>query len=243
MGEKVNFVIAIDEGTPVGKSSQAWMEASGQQGIPTTFIVDQQGKIAWIGHPMMGMEKVLDAVVAGTYDVKAEIEKKAKLEAISAKIDAAGEKGDWDTVFKLFDEVVAIDPSQATSIGLNRMFIMLAEKKDFKAGYEYALKLLDNELKDEPDLMHRVGRFLAESQDLEKKDLDVALKFAATAVEKTEGKDAEALNSLAAVHFARKEVAKAIEVQTKAAEIAEDPGMKLVFLQTLQNYKAAQQEK
>ncbi|MEX2213789.1 MAG: redoxin family protein [Phycisphaeraceae bacterium] len=239
MGEKINFTIAVDEGAPTGKSAQLWMEASGQQGIPTTFIVDKEGRIAWIGHPQSGLEKALDAILAGTYDVKAETEKKLRMEAIQAKIEAAAEKKDWDAIFKLFDEVVAIDASLAPSIGLNKMFILLIEKKDYKAGYEQAGKLLENELKDEADMLHQVARFLVETEELEKKDLDVALKFAARAVDLTEQKNPEALDALAMVHFQRKEIDKAIEVQTKAAAVAEDTAMRLHLLQTLEKYKEA----
>ena len=45
------------------------MTAAGQGGIPTAFIVNGEGKIAWIGHPME-MEKPLEKVIAGTLDLK-----------------------------------------------------------------------------------------------------------------------------------------------------------------------------
>ena len=46
-----------------------WMTAAGQEGIPTAFIVNKEGKIAWIGHPME-MDKPLEKIVAGTWDLK-----------------------------------------------------------------------------------------------------------------------------------------------------------------------------
>ena len=53
-----------------GAMAKAWMTAAGQNGIPTAFIVNKEGKIAWIGHPME-MEKPLEKIVAGTWDLKA----------------------------------------------------------------------------------------------------------------------------------------------------------------------------
>ena len=46
------------------------MEAAGQNGIPTAFLVDPKGRIAWIGHPMTLEEKVLSQVISGTYDLQ-----------------------------------------------------------------------------------------------------------------------------------------------------------------------------
>src|SRR5436190_15974159 len=48
-----------------------WMDAAGQQGIPSAFIVDRSGRVAWIGHPWAGMDETLEKVIAGTRDDKA----------------------------------------------------------------------------------------------------------------------------------------------------------------------------
>jgi len=52
---------------PDGSVSRDYMEASGQQGIPTAFIVGRTGEIEWIGHPME-MDEALAGIVAGTFD-------------------------------------------------------------------------------------------------------------------------------------------------------------------------------
>lgn len=46
-----------------------WLKAAGQQGIPTTFVV-QKGKIVWIGHPIK-LDSIMDPIIAGTFDVAA----------------------------------------------------------------------------------------------------------------------------------------------------------------------------
>ena len=43
------------------------MQAAGQNGIPTAFLVGKTGLIEWIGHPMT-MDKPLAQVVAGDWD-------------------------------------------------------------------------------------------------------------------------------------------------------------------------------
>jgi thiol-disulfide isomerase/thioredoxin len=59
-GEGMTYRVAYDEDRSMPKS---WMEPAGQGGIPCTFIVGRDGKIAWIGHPV-AMDKHLDAAIA-----------------------------------------------------------------------------------------------------------------------------------------------------------------------------------
>lgn len=48
-GDEMNYTVAFDNGS--GKMSENWMRAAGQNGIPCAFVVDGEGKIAFIGHP------------------------------------------------------------------------------------------------------------------------------------------------------------------------------------------------
>ena len=34
-----------------GKMMGSWFMAAGQKGIPSAFIINKEGQIAWIGHP------------------------------------------------------------------------------------------------------------------------------------------------------------------------------------------------
>ncbi len=74
MGDKMDYNVAIDG----GKTSEGYMEAFGINGIPHAFVVDKDGKIAWQGHPMDGLDKVLDEMLAGKYDMAAAKAKAAK---------------------------------------------------------------------------------------------------------------------------------------------------------------------
>jgi thiol-disulfide isomerase/thioredoxin len=73
MGEKMTYRVALDNKAKdkEGAMSTTWMRAAGRNGIPSAFIVDKQGKIAWIGHPGQ-IEKPLEAVMAGKAPEKAE---------------------------------------------------------------------------------------------------------------------------------------------------------------------------
>jgi thiol-disulfide isomerase/thioredoxin len=72
MGEKMTYRVALDDKTTIkdGAMAKNWMEAAGRNSIPTAFLVDKQGKIAWIGHPSEMDEKTIDAALATKGDAK-----------------------------------------------------------------------------------------------------------------------------------------------------------------------------
>ena len=41
-----------------------------EKGVPCAFIVGKDGKLLWHGHPAGALDKALDEVLAGTYDLK-----------------------------------------------------------------------------------------------------------------------------------------------------------------------------
>ena len=61
MGDKMTYRVALDtkEGK-VGKMAVNWMSAAGRNSIPTAFLVDTKGVIAWIGHPMEMTDKDIE---------------------------------------------------------------------------------------------------------------------------------------------------------------------------------------
>ena len=64
-GDRMGYAVGFDAD---GNAYRDYMQAAGQQGIPTAFLIDRAGKVAWIGHPM-SLDSVLPQVMAGTYDV------------------------------------------------------------------------------------------------------------------------------------------------------------------------------
>lgn len=67
-GDTMGYTVAWDQDRA---TSNAYMMAAAQPGIPTAFIVDQSGTIAWIGSPFE-MDEPLSKIVAGNWDVAAE---------------------------------------------------------------------------------------------------------------------------------------------------------------------------
>lgn len=68
MGDQMDYAVAVDA---EGATSKAYMDPFEVNSIPHAFVIDKQGAIVWHGHPMMGMDTVLDGVLAGTWDLEA----------------------------------------------------------------------------------------------------------------------------------------------------------------------------
>lgn len=64
----------------------AWMQAAGRKGIPSAFVVDREGNIAWIGHPR-DLDMVLDGVTRGDWSVS---DGPAQIKAARAAFEQAG---------------------------------------------------------------------------------------------------------------------------------------------------------
>jgi thiol-disulfide isomerase/thioredoxin len=252
MGAKMDYHVAIDD-VPEGKAgdagamAQSWMKASGSGGIPTAFVVDKTGHIAWIGHPME-MEKPLDQIVAGKWDLAAFLKEKADKDALAAASnDLAKQLGKFlktkDKDFKgaigAIDAAVAKTPKLEENFGFTK-FRLLLDSKEYDAGYAYAAKLVDGLYKDMAPQLNGIAWSIVdpENKSLEKRDLKLALKAAERANELTKGKEPNVLDTLAKVYFDSGNAAKAIEIQTQAIELVKDnPDALKDFQGRLDEYK------
>jgi thiol-disulfide isomerase/thioredoxin len=72
MGEKMTYRVALDnkEGSKGGKMAESWMRAAGLRGIPSAFLVDTKGKIAWIGHPKDLSDEQIENALKGASTAK-----------------------------------------------------------------------------------------------------------------------------------------------------------------------------
>lgn len=63
--DKMGYTAAFDGD---GATNEAYMRAASQKFIPCTFIIDREGKVAWIGHPM-NMDGPLTRILSGKHDI------------------------------------------------------------------------------------------------------------------------------------------------------------------------------
>jgi thiol-disulfide isomerase/thioredoxin len=142
-GDRMSYTVAIEDG-PTGMSD-AWMKPAAQDGIPAAFIVNGEGKIAWMGHPM-NMDEPLAQIVKGEYDLaKAEKEIWTQQLTMTGYMDVrtASTQGNWDRVHEvsvaLANEAFAEEP-----MGLNAIAWMIVNGENAP---EKCLKLANDTAK------------------------------------------------------------------------------------------------
>lgn len=259
-GEEIGYALAADQpagadGKPSGgdgKTAQTWLAAAGYSEIPTAFIINGDGKIAWIGGPTddnNAMDKVLDQVVAGKWDIQkaaAAAKNREKVGSLLRDLSAAKRAGDIDAQLEVIDKVLVIDPgaTDATAIGraplvAEKFAILLLGKKDSAAAYAYGNQAVDGVAKDNSIALNNIAWTIVdpEGPEIENRDLKLALKAAQRADELMQHKDPAILDTLAKVYHDQGDMAKALEIQQKAAELSVGTMFEKEITGRLEKYK------
>lgn len=238
MGDKMNYRVALDDlsGGSASATNEAFMNAAGQDGIPTSFIVDRDSKIAWIGHPM-ALPPVLAQVADGSYDpnkAAADAKKTAALQAEFKVITTKVQAGDFDGAIQSMEQLAADDPTKAGLMEVNEVLVLAMYKKDIAAAAKKADQIGENA---DPEALNRVAWSLAVSGDPAPGNLAIAQKLSEKSLTKVPD-SAACLDTLARVHALQNGFPKAIELQTQAVEKSKDDAEKAGLTKTLDAYKA-----
>ncbi len=209
--------------------ASTWMTAAGQNGIPTAFVIDQKGKIAWIGHPMANLDEVVGQVIDGKFDTKAEAERAAKERAEMSKsmestkaFRAAMKAKDYKQAVDELDKLIATHPDLEAQYASTKFTLLL--KTDEAAGYAYGKKLSEGLYKDEPTGLNSIAWTIVDDKTgLKTPDYALAVLVAQRASELTKDENPFILDTYALAQFKSGNVDKAIALQEKAIGLAEKP--------------------
>lgn len=250
MGEKMTYRVALDsmEGSGKGQMADTWMKAAGQNGIPAAFVVNKEGKIAWIGHPISLKESLLEEVLAGKFDVakaaaayQSKMRRQAEQESIWQDFNKHRKAKEWDEADAALTKLENLQTEDdRDKFGITR-FQFLLDRKDYKSAYNFAGKLVESH-PENSFMQNELAWRIATGKGLDERDLNVAEKIARHANEVTKNKDPEILDTLARILYMKGEKDSAIEYQTKAAEFA-DGARKKQFQATLDSYKKGEDPK
>lgn len=240
MGEKMQYRVALDDKSKdeEGAMNQTWMDAAGASGIPTAFVVDKEGRLAWIGHPMQGLDKVLAGLVAGTYDAKKEAEKQAKMEkemkGVMEDFMTAMEDENWDQAIKALGEMEKVVPEEMAGQLWMAHLQILMQKKDYDAAGKL-LKTTAKKFNDDDEQLNNIAWTAITTKKI-KPDLDFAEKTSKRSNELSKHENSAHLDTLARVYFMKGDKAKAIELQKKAISFSSGE-LKQDLKDTLDDYE------
>ncbi|MFI5155909.1 MAG: hypothetical protein ACHQEM_06970, partial [Chitinophagales bacterium] len=152
MGHRMDYHVAADDSNFM---TNGWLYASGQQGIPASFVINQEGRVAWIGHPRK-LDEVLRKIVNQTWEINKAFAKRRFDKQLADLDDSAyyeliGFRGDpemldnlhkQDSALLMINEMVRKEPKlkYAPHVGFYT-FTSLLQINPQKA-YEYGKVLL-----------------------------------------------------------------------------------------------------
>jgi thiol-disulfide isomerase/thioredoxin len=251
MGANMDYHVGYG-GAEQGGMAETWMRAANRQGIPSAFIVDKAGKVAWIGHPMdASMPKTLDAVIAGTFDptkaaeeaVKA-TQTQARAKELGNKLRAAIQGGRADEAVDTAREMFKLDPALfPNAAGVVFQQVMVNMKKQDLA-YAFAKEMFAGPIKDSAQDLNTIAWTILDDSAVVKRDIPLALSMAERAAELTKHEDGAMLDTLARAYWETGEKQRAVDTQRKAVEKAKNdkrlPAQIVKQLElTLARYEAA----
>lgn len=207
MGSKMDYVVALDSAR---KTSEAYMGAYGQNGIPTAFIVDKQGRVAWVGHPMSGLDTAIEEIVAGTYDMV------AAQKEFDGRAERAAKMQELNQSFMKYMQAAG-KPDAKDLPGLGKALLDLAGE--------------------DPQILNAIAWNVLTAPNIKTRDTAFALDVAKAAVSASKGKNPAILDTYARALFDNGKKAEAIVQQKKAIDLAPE-GQKAEMKATLGKYEA-----
>ena len=244
MADKMTYRVALDDkaSNDKGQMAKTWMEAAGRNGIPSAFLVDKKGIIAWIGHPMELKDSIIEDVLAGKFDVKKAADdsatrqkNEAQLRSVWEAISLAMQNKDWDAASAKLPEAEKLVPEdERDNINMVRMDIALG-KKEYATAYQLASKVSDAN-KDNAVVQNQIAWRILTDDSIEQRDLKLAETLANRANDITKGNDAGVLDTLARSLFMQGKKERAIELENQALKLAESDQQEMLQ-KTLDSYK------
>ncbi|MHC4975375.1 MAG: peroxiredoxin family protein [Planctomycetota bacterium] len=222
-GDTMRYDLAIDTDNVI---ANAYLLATGSDAIPTSMVINTDGTLAWIGHPMdEQLEQVIEHILEGTYDssfIKEQQKRLARAEGLVREANQLAYNRDWESAIVKLQEAFDIDPerfAQYAVLKFQRLMLTLDRPGE---AYDYARALLESPVAQSPRLLENMARFVAEAPGIEPRDLDFAHDAAQLAVDLTGGSWGEALSTLASVWHEKGEHEAAVKTMRRAVILATD---------------------
>ena len=220
--QKARYTLATD---PDRSTHKAYMEASGQGGIPTAFIV-KEGVVQWIGHPME-MDAPLAKIVDGTWDPKTA--KQTFEDAVAEEMKAMGRQNDmtkaidskdWDKAVALIDaEIAASTGEEAMQSKVQKAQILLVAGRS-EAAYALCAELI----KEDPALRNFVATSVLRIPDVADRRVDLAITWLTDVTSAAGPANPQVLAELAYAWSLKGDFTKATDFMRRAIDAAKSIG-------------------
>ncbi len=219
-GDEMGYWIAEDKGE--GQTAEDYMTAAGRNGIPTVFVVDKQGKVAWIGHPMDGLDRVVETLIDGSFSLEAMEAERKKAEKLESDLQDAFMNSDWERVVEVTTDMLEHDEKKYSAAAVYK-YLALAKLGDDEASRKkartYGAQITSSLFAEDPDSLEALAWFIVGPDSYlteEETDAEFALVVAKKASGLLDDEDISKLETLARAYHAAGKPEKAVETQKKA---------------------------
>ena len=88
MGRNMTYRVVLDDKTkqPRGSMAPAWLAPANRSEFPSAFLIDKEGRVAWIGNPMALNDPLIEDVLAGNTAVEEAASLDAQKKALKDQI-------------------------------------------------------------------------------------------------------------------------------------------------------------
>lgn len=212
----------------------AYMLSAVEKDVPRAFVIDEEKRIAWIGHPSDGLETALSLMLAEDWSL--EQHRRARLILLHAR--RAALDGERERLIELTHELSLMGPVYA-SYGVYHVSLLAGDEKRAEEAWQRGRELLERYPK-RADVTEALALFVLDTEDLPQRDFELALAAAKQAAESREQPDPRSLYLVARAQAALGRIEEAIEVLKQAREVAleaEDTALAEHLERAIQRYE------
>lgn len=222
---KMQYNVGVDD----NRATHA-LYMKGVPGIPHAFVVGRDGKIAWHGHPMGGMDRIINSLVSGAYDAGAAKDVNRHEKALQRALRASN----IPLALSSAKHLVKLEPANYDRLAM--LVRLLAHKKD-TAGILKARREAATRFATSAESLHRLARDIVADRDLALRDLPLALECATKSVALDNRRNNAGLDTLARVYHELCLLDQAIALQKEALAVASSGSERREAARTLEYYE------
>ena len=223
--DMMDYIVGSD--VPEDVIANTWPAAAGIGGIPTAFIIDQEGKIAWIGGPIMGLDELVElalekklnkeTVKRVTEEAHARLTEQTRLQGVC---ESALKAGNYQQALDSADRALIIAPiADDYMIPLKYQAL---DKMDREKGRAYAREIMETHKNAPILLISQLARKIL-SDDNPNPDYQLALEFMQTGMRDVDPGEGYQIELLAKAYFKTGNIKMAIKTQKELLRSMDNP--------------------
>lgn len=172
MGHQMDFRVAVDDSNFM---AHHWVESSGENSIPSAFVVNAHGRVAWIGNPV-GLDKVLPKILDNSWDIRKARAKRIfnehweeldsetadSLTSLNYKWNKLGDLKEADSILLAIDRITKKNPKLKYAPNVAYFSFKNMLLTDPARAYEYGQKVIVTPTYDSPayfSILSSIGNY------------------------------------------------------------------------------------